>query len=137
MIAAADYALASRKASVRLSEFSLGIGPFVIGPAVERKIGISAFSAMAIDCDWRKAKWAKRVGLYNDTFHSIEELDEAVFGLAKRISKFSPEAAGELKKMFWEAAGDWDYLFHKRAETVGRLVMSEFTRDFIKRFKGE
>ncbi len=135
LIAAADYALASTKASVRLSEFSLGIGPFVIGPAVERKIGISAFSAMAIDCNWRKAKWAKRVGLYNDTFHSVEELDEAVFGLAKRISKFSPEAAGEMKKMFWESTGDWDYLFHKRAETVGRLVMSDFTRDFIKQFQ--
>ncbi len=136
LIAAADYALASNKASVRLSEFSLGIGPFVIGPAVERKIGISAFSAMSVDCRWRKAKWAKRAGLYNETYRTTAELDEAVYGLAKKISKYSPEAAGELKKMFWEGVEDWDYLFHKRAETVGRLVMSDFTRNFIKQFKG-
>lgn len=135
LISAADYALASTKASVRLSEFSLGIGPFVIGPAVERKIGISAFSAMSIDCEWRKAKWAKRIGLYNETYHTIEELDEAVQSLAKKISKFSPEAAREQKKMFWEGVEDWADLFHKRAETVGRLVMSGFTRNFIKQFK--
>lgn len=135
--AAADYTLASNEASVRLSEILLGIGPFVVGPAVERKIGKTAFITMAIDAEWHDAFWAKQNGLYTKVFASNRELDEAVTELAKKISKFNPDAVAQLKKVFWKSTEDWDELLEERAEINGRLVLSEFTKNYIKQFKGK
>lgn len=133
--AAGDYTLATEEADVKLSELALGIGPFVVGPAVERKIGPAAFAAMAIDTDWRNAKWGLEKGLYMQIFASIEELDTATSELAERLAGFSPEALKELKKVLWEGTDNWDALLEKRAEISGRLVLSEFTRKAIEAFK--
>jgi methylglutaconyl-CoA hydratase len=135
VISAADYALALNSASVKLSELALGIGPFVIEPAVVKKIGPGAFSAMTIDADWRTAEWAKNHGLFANTFDKIEELDSAIQTLAKKLAESSPEAMGELKATFWEGTEDWDRLLEKRAEISGKLVLSEFTRKYIEAFR--
>jgi methylglutaconyl-CoA hydratase len=137
VIAASDYSLAVATASVKLSELALGIGPFVVGPAVERKIGKSAFGEMSIDYDWRDAKWAEAKGLYNKVFSTIEELNEEVINLSKKLSEGSPEAMYELKKVLWEGTENWDELLEQRAEISGKLVLSDFTKKYIESFKSQ
>jgi len=137
LIAASDYSLAVESASVKLSELALGIGPFVVGPAVERKIGAAAFSEMSIDYNWRSASWAKEKGLYAGLFSSILELDEAVKILAEKLASSNPEAMSELKKVFWTGTENWNLLLEQRAELSGKLVLSEFTKNYIKQFKGK
>lgn len=133
--AAADYTLASSEASVRLSELLLGIGPFVVGPAIERKVGKTAFVTMSIDAEWHDAFWAKQNGLFTKVFANNHDLDEAVAALAKKLSGFNLEAIEQLKKVFWEGTEDWDKLLEQRAEISGKLIQSEFSQNYVKQFK--
>ncbi|MBI5730835.1 MAG: enoyl-CoA hydratase/isomerase family protein [Ignavibacteriales bacterium] len=135
--AAADYTIASSEASVRLSELMLGLGPFVVGPAIERKIGKTAFITMSIDAEWHDAFWAKQNGLYTKVFANNHDLDEAVSALAKKIAACNPEAISQMKKVFWEGTENWDQLLEQRAEVSGKLVLSEFTKNYIKAFKSK
>ena len=136
LAAAADYTLAAKDASVRLSELALGIGPFVVGPAVERKVGTSAFTGLTINpAEWKNADWAREKGLYADIFSTVQELDKAVNELAQKLAQSSPEAMAQLKKVMWEGTGNWDTLLIERAEMSGRLVLSEFTKNYIEKFK--
>lgn len=135
LLAAADYTLATKYSSVKLSELALGIGPFVVGPAVERKIGTSAFAQMSIDYDWYDSEWAKQRGFYANIYENIEDLDSAVAEFATKMSGNSPEAMAELKKVSWRGTDDWDSLLETRAEISGRLVLSDFTKNYIKEFK--
>ncbi len=135
VVSASDYALATDRASIKLSELALGIGPFVVGPAVERKIGSGAFTALSIDTDWRDAAWAKTHAMYAQVVASIEELDAAVVALADKLAQSSPEAMAQLKAVFWQGTEHWDELLEQRAEMSGRLVLSEFTSNAIQKFK--
>jgi methylglutaconyl-CoA hydratase len=136
LAAAVDYAIAVEGADVRLSELAVGIGPFVIGPAVERKIGTSAFSQIAIDATmWRNGDWARRKGLYAELHPTVEGMDESIARLANQLAHSSPEAMRELKRVFWQGTDNWDELLAKRAEISGRLVLSNFTREAIEKFK--
>lgn len=136
--AAADYTFAHESASVKLSELAVGIGPFVVGPAVERKIGTSAFSQLSIDAsNWRSAEWAENKGLYASVFDTHEELDAAVENLLNTLAKSSPEAMKDLKEICWSGTEDWDNLLIERAKISGRLVLSDFTKNFITNFKNK
>jgi len=136
LAASVDYAIAAEGADVKLSELAVGIGPFVVGPAVERKIGNSAFSQLAIDAAmWRNADWAKRKGLFAELHPTIEDMDESVKKLANTLVHSSPEAMAEIKKIAWKDTGNWDQLLIERAKISGRLVLSDFTRDAISKFK--
>ena len=136
LIAATDYAIAVEGASVKLSELAVGIGPFVVGPAVERKIGSSCFSQLAIDAtEWRSAEWAKRHALYSEIHKNTLELDDAVAKLADKLAHSSPEAMFQLKKIFWQGTDHWDSLLSDRAAISGELVLSDFTRNAINKFK--
>lgn len=138
MASAADYCLATKHASVKLSELAIGIGPFVVGPAVERKIGKSAMTELAINAtEWRDANWAARKGLYVEVFENTELLDEAVQTLAQRLAQSNPEAMQALKGVFWQGAENWDELLEKRAELSGKLVLSDFTVNAINKFKAK
>ena len=138
LAAAVDYAIAVEGAEVKLSELAVGIGPFVVGPAVQRKIGLSAFSQLAIDATmWRNADWARRKGLYAELHSTVEGMDESIARLANQLSHSSPEAMAELKKVFWEGTDEWDHLLPRRAEISGKLVLSNFTRDAIAKFKSK
>ena len=129
IVAAADYAIALEGAEVKLSELSLGFGPFVIAPAVQRKIGMGAFSALSIDATmWRKAEWALRKGLFSELHHSIAEVNEAVSRLAFTLAHSSTDAMAELKEVLWKGTEDWDGLLQERAEISGRLAMSDFSK---------
>lgn len=135
---AADYTLAVDSASVKLSELAVGIGPFVVGPAVERKIGTSAFCALSINAtEWQSGLWAKEKGLYAEVFSSVEELDKAIVALAEKLSKSNPEAMMLLKKAMWQGTEHWDTLLMERAEMSGKLVLSDFTRNAINKFKAK
>lgn len=136
--AAVDYAIATDKAEVKLSELAVGIGPFVVGPAVERKLGISAFSALAIDASsFRNADWAKRKGLFTEVHDSVENMDEAIIKLSETLSHSSPDAMREMKKIFWKGTEHWDELLTQRAAISGKLVLSEFTKNAIATFKAK
>lgn len=136
LAAAMDYAIAVEGADVKLSELAIGIGPFVVGPAVQRKIGLSNFTQLAIDATtWRNADWARRKGLYAELHATTEDMDEAIRRLAKQLSDSSPHAMAELKKTFWQGTENWDELLCHRAEISGRLVLSKFTKEAIAKFK--
>ena len=133
---AVDYCFATKYAEVKLSELAVGIGPFVVGPAVQRKIGLSAMSELAINASsWRSAEWAMQKGLYNEIFDNHEKMDEAIQTLAAKLSKSNPAAMLALKKIFWEGTDDWDTLLVDRAAISGTLVLSDFTREAIQAFK--
>ena len=134
--AAADYAFATEAAEIKLSELAIGIGPFVVGPAVERKIGGSAFSQLAIDATmWRNADWARRKGLFAEVHAHVDGMDESISRLTELLSHSSPEAMAEMKKIFWKGTEHWDRLLIERAAISGRLVLSDFTRNAIEKFK--
>lgn len=138
LAAAVDYAIAVEGAEVKLSELAVGIGPFVVGPAVERKIGTSAFSQLAIDATmWRNADWARRKGLFSELHPTVEGMNESIDRLATQLAGSSPEAMREIKKIFWKGTEDWDDLLSKRAEISGRLVLSQHTSEAIQKFKAK
>ena len=138
LIAATDYAIATEDASVKLSELAIGIGPFVVGPAVERKIGVSGLSQLAIDAtEWRSAEWAKRHGLYSEMYKTILGVDDAVGTLAEKLAHSSPDAMAQLKKTLWHGTENWDALLSERAAISGHLVLSTFTRNAINQFKAK
>lgn len=133
---ATDYCMASKFASIKLSELNVGIGPFVVGPAVERKLGLTGMSQIAIDANtFYDAEWAKAKGLYTQVYESTEALDEAVQAFAENLCNYNPEAMAEMKKIFWEGTEHWDTLLAERAVISGRLVLSDFTKETLKRFK--
>lgn len=134
--AAADYAIAVQGADVKLSELAVGIGPFVVGPAVERKLGVSAFSQLAIDASmWRPAEWAKQKGLFAELHDTAEGMDDSINRLATTLAKSHPAAMQEMKQIFWKGTEDWDTLLLERAAISGRLILSEFSKNFIAAFK--
>ena len=133
--AACDYAMASKYASVRLSELAVGIGPFIIGPAVERKIGLSAYSQMALNAtEWQTAEWAKAKGLFTEAFDSVKQLDEYIEYFTQILVKSNPEALKALKQVFWSGTEHWDSLLEERAQMSGNLVLSEFSKHAISSF---
>ncbi|MDO6433563.1 enoyl-CoA hydratase-related protein [Flavitalea sp. BT771] len=134
--AAADYAIAVEGADVKLSELAVGIGPFVVGPAVERKIGLAGFSSLSIDATmWRSAEWARRKGLYAELHAGIAEMDEAIHRISNNLLHSNPEAMTMMKEMFWKGTEHWDRLLPERAAISGRLVLSPFTMNAIRQFK--
>jgi methylglutaconyl-CoA hydratase len=136
--AATDYCFATKAASVKLSELAVGIGPFVVGPAVERKMGLSAMSQMAINAtEFHSADWAFEKGLYNALFDDITKLDEGIQVLTNKLVQSNPEAMSMLKSVFWEGTDHWDKLLIERAEKSGKLVLSDFTRNAIAKFKAK
>jgi len=133
-----DYCFATTKASVKLSELAVGIGPFVVGPAVQRKMGLSAMSQLAINAtEWQSAQWAKEKGLYAEVFETEEAMDAAIDALAQKLVNSNPEAMAELKNIFWQGTENWDELLVERAGISGRLVLSDFTRNAISKFKAK
>lgn len=135
LAAAADYCLATKWASIRLSELAVGIGPFVIGPAVERKVGFSAFSKMALTPDeWQTAAWAKDHGLFHEAFESLSQMNDYLSTLIEKFRGYNHEALLDLKKVFWQGTENWDELLEQRAEISGRLVLSEASKNAINSF---
>lgn len=135
VVAASDYAIAVEKASLKLSELAVGIGPFVVGPVIVHKIGIGSYGAMSLDADWRDAAWAERHGLYAQVVADATALDLAVAARAQQLAASNPEAVRAIKRVLWEGTEDWEILLEERAATSGALVLSEFTREAIRRFR--
>ena len=135
---AADYTFAVKDASIKLSELAVGIGPFVVGPAVERKVGTSAFSQLTINAtEWQTATWAKEKGLYAELFDNAADMDKGIDVLAAKLASSNPEAMSMLKKVMWEGTENWDNLLIERAGMSGKLVLSEFTINAINKFKAK
>lgn len=133
---AADYTLATTTASIKLSELTIGIGPFVISPAVERKTGTSAFMNMSINAtEFYSAAWAKDNGIYAEVYNTIAELDTAILSLTEKLSAYNPEAMRLLKQIAWQGTENWDTLLAERAKMSGTLVLSDFTKEALNKFK--
>ena len=136
IIAATDYCFATENADIKLSELTIGLGPFVIEPAIKRKIGLAATSKLTIDAtDWHTAYWSKDKGLFSRVFESVREMDEYVSILSQKLSSYNPEALKEMKKTFWQGTDHWDQLLTEKAAISGKLVLSDFTKEALKKFK--
>lgn len=136
LAAACDYVLATEHASIKLSEFTIGIGPFVIAPAVERKISVSGLAELTLDAtSWKNAYWAKEKGLYARVFETQNELDKEVDILSEKLASYNPEALAKMKKALWKGTEHWEELLIERAETSGKLVLSDFTKKALEKFK--
>jgi len=132
IIAACDYALATQESSIKLSELAIGIGPFVIEPAVSRKIGKIAMSEITLTAnEWKTASWAFQKGLFARVLNTVEELDLEVVAFSKKMAAYNPEALSEMKKVFWEGTSHWDKLLKERAAISGKLVLSDFTKNAL------
>ncbi|MEM6831770.1 MAG: enoyl-CoA hydratase/isomerase family protein [Bacteroidota bacterium] len=138
LAASSDYCFATKFAAIKLSELEVGIGPFVVSPAIERKMGVSAVSQMGINAsEFYDPKWAHQKGLFAKLYETPKEMDRAVEELATKLVNSNPEAMKELKKVFWQGTDHWDELLAERAEISGKLVTSEFTKSFIQQFKNK
>jgi methylglutaconyl-CoA hydratase len=136
--ASADYTFAVQNASIKLSELAVGIGPFVVGPAVERKVGTSAFCQLTINAtEWQTAQWAKEKGLYAEVFETATEMDKNIKALSIKLANSNPDAMMMLKKVMWQGTENWDSLLIDRAGMSGTLVLSEFTINAINQFKAK
>ncbi len=136
LISSCDYCLATETSSIKLSELTMGIGPFVIEPSVSRKMGLSAFSELALDVSqWKNAYWAKEHGLYSRIFESISELDKEIELFAKNLTRYDVQATIKMKKMFWQGTDHWEQLLLERAEISGELVLSDFTKQALVKYK--
>ena len=135
IIAACDYALATTESAIKLSELAIGIGPFVIEPAVSRKIGKTAMSEMTLDTEWKSSNWANQKGLYAKVFATITELDTEISTFANKLASYNPEALTEIKKAFWEGTENWKTLLYERAEISGKLVLSDFSKKALNQLK--
>ncbi len=136
LASATDYCFATANAGAKLSELAVGIGPFVVGPAVERKIGLSAFSQMSINAtEFFPASWAKEKGLYTEVLESVEDMNAEIAKLAQKLTSSNPEAMAMLKTIFWQGTEHWDELLYERAGISGKLVLSDFTKNALAKFK--
>jgi len=136
LAASADYAIAVEGSDIKLSELAVGIGPFVVGPAVERKLGLSAFSQLSIDATmWRSADWARRKGLFAELHADLEGMDDSITRLSTTLSHSSPQAMHEIKKVLWKGTEHWDELLQERAGISGKLILSDYSKQFIRKFK--
>lgn len=136
LAAAMDYTMATKYASIRLSELAVGIGPFVIGPAVERKMGTSAFQLLALNpTEWQTAEWAKQKGLFYEVFETTGQLDQYIEHFIKNLLSYSPDALCQLKKVFWETTGHWERLLDDRAAISGQLILTDYAKNAIEQFK--
>ena len=136
LAAACDYCFATEQAAIKLSEFTIGIGPFVIAPVVERKIGVAALSELTLDAtSWQNAYWAKEKGLFAKVFETLSELDSEVDNLASKLASYNSEALNEMKKIIWQGTENWDTLLDDRAAISGKLVLSDFTKKALQKFK--
>ena len=133
--ATCDYAFATIESSIKLSELTIGIGPFVIEPAITRKIGGSAMIEMSLGAEWKTATWANQKGLYAKVFSNQKELDAEVNIFANKLANYNPEALAEMKKVFWEGTENWNTLLYERAEISGKLILSDFSRNALNQFK--
>ncbi|WP_350290085.1 enoyl-CoA hydratase/isomerase family protein [uncultured Croceitalea sp.] len=135
LASATDYCMATKFAAIKLSELNIGIGPFVVGPAVERKLGLSGMSQIAIDANsFYPAEWARDKGLFTKVFEDTATLDKEVLAFAKNLCTYNPEAMSKMKAMFWKGTEDWDTLLMERAVISGTLVLSDFTKETLKRY---
>lgn len=136
LVAACDYAMATDAAAIKLSELSIGIGPFVIAPAVERKMGIDALAELSLAAhEWKNAYWAKEKGLYARVFENIKDLDKEIDIFTSKLASYNPDALAEMKKTLWRGTGNWEHLLYERAAISGELVLSDFTKQALAKFK--
>jgi methylglutaconyl-CoA hydratase len=135
VIAASDYSFATDNAHAKLSELQVGIGPFVVGVVLERKLGLAPFMNLAVHADWHDPAWLERHGLYSQVCEHVTALDAIVHGNAVRLAAYNPEAMAEMKKVFWRNTDDWESLMAERAAMSGRMVLSDFTRDALAKFR--
>lgn len=136
LAAACDYTFATQKSDIKLSEIAIGIGPFVIEPAVSRKIGKTALAEMTLTPTlWKSANWAKEKGLFTEVFDTIEELDQRLESYTIELAQYNKEALADMKEVLWEGTDNWDSLLYERAAISGRLVLSDFTKKALEKFK--
>ncbi|PUB28160.1 methylglutaconyl-CoA hydratase [Elizabethkingia sp. YR214] len=131
----ADYCFATKDATLALTEINLGIGPFVIGPYVERKIGKSQFSAMAIDAEFRSAEWAEQHNIYHSVSENIAEMDTKLDDFLQKLSTRSDEALALIKKVSWDGTDYFNILMPDRIHMSASLILEDSAKKNIEAIK--
>lgn len=131
----ADYCFATKDAALALTEINLGIGPFVIGPYVERKIGKSQFSAMAIDAEFRSAEWAEEHNIYHSVSENIAEMDIKLDDFLQKLSTRSDDALALIKKVSWEGTDYFNMLMPDRIHMSASLILEDSAKKNIEAIK--
>ena len=135
IVAVCDYTIAHKKAEIKLSELSIGLGPFVIEPAITRKIGSAAFAQLSLEAEnWKTAKWARKKGLYNSVVSSHEELEKSARGLVKKFGNYSSDAMEKLRRLHWKNTEDWKDILQKNAEITAKLLFTNTAQIILKKF---
>ncbi|QNL48865.1 enoyl-CoA hydratase/isomerase family protein [Olivibacter sp. SDN3] len=138
LAAACDYCFAHVNAHIKLSELTIGIGPFVIAPVIQRKMGLNALTRLSFNPEiFRSADWAMKYGLFQSVYEDIEQLDEAVQEFCQKLSKYPPTALSELKKTLWQGTDHWDTMLLSQAEISGSLVVEQQTKTLLENFKNK
>ncbi len=132
---AADYCFATKDSAMALTELNLGIGPFVIGPFVERKVGKSAYSAMSIDADFRSADWCEKHDVYHSVSENISEMDEEIKAFMEKLSTRSSEALALIKKVSWEGTEHFAQLMPERILMSASLILEDSAKENIGKIK--
>lgn len=132
---AADYCFATKDSAMALTELNLGIGPFVIGPYVERKIGKSAYGAMSIDADFRSANWCEKHDVYHSVSENIQEMDEKIAAFMNKLSERSADALALIKKVSWEGSEHFDQLMPERILMSASLILEDSAKKNIELIK--
>jgi len=136
IVAACDYTIATKAAQVRLSELAIGIGPFVIAPAVARKIGTAALTSLALQPNqWKTAEWALQNGLFTEVHLDFDAANQAALEKANQLALYAPEAVAELNKTLWANTDHWAELLPKNAEISGRLLLLPETQTTLQQLK--
>ncbi len=136
IIAASDYVFATEKADIKLSEISIGIGPFVIEPAITRKIGMAALNELSLEpWAWKTAYWAQKKGLFAKVFDNTYDLDRELEIYTNKLASYNPEALANWKKISWQGTEHWVNLLNERAAISGELVLSGFTKKALEKFR--
>lgn len=136
LAAACDFVFAHTEAAIKLSEIAIGIGPFVIEPVVSKKIGKTAMTELTLQPTlWKDALWAYNKGLFSKVLNNQEELDKETELFAQELASYNPDSLSQIKKVIWENTEDWDELLYERAAISGKLVLSEFTKNALLKFK--
>lgn len=132
---AADYCFATKDSAMALTELNLGIGPFVIGPFVERKMGKSAYSAMSIDADFRSADWCEQHDVYHSVSENISEMDVEINKFLEKLATRSSDALSLIKKVSWEGTEHFEQLMPERILMSASLILEDSAKENIGKIK--
>jgi methylglutaconyl-CoA hydratase len=135
LVAVCDVVVASEAANFCLSEVKLGLVPATISPYVIKAMGEQAARRYFLTAERFDAREAHRIGMAHEVV-TPEELDSAVLAIVTALSKNSPHAVREAKKLVREVVGKPvdDALLADTASRIAEIRASDEGREGVASF---